>query len=273
MGVKASLSIPFAKIIVALTKKWSKNPIETQERVFIELIAAAKNTAFGKDHNFKNIETYNEFKNEVGINDYEGLKPYFDRVKNGEESVLWPGRPIYLSKTSGTTSGAKYIPITKESIPYHIKAARDSILHYISETGKTDFVNHKMIFLQGSPELDETGPIPIGRLSGIVAHHVPNYLQKNRLPSLNTNTIDDWETKVNAVCEETMKEKMSLISGIPPWVQQYFEKLIEKSEKKSIQEIFPEFSLFIYGGVNYKPYRKTMENLIGKKLDSIIPGF
>ena len=237
--------------------------------MFLSLIAAARNTAFGKDHGFENIRNYEDFKKAVAVSDYEGLRKYADRVKKGEANVLWPGKPIYLSKTSGTTSGAKYIPITKESIPYHIQAARDAILHYIAETGKADFVNDKMIFLQGSPELDTSGPIPIGRLSGIVAHHVPGYLQRNRLPSLATNTIDDWETKVDAVCKETLPEKMSLISGIPPWVQMYFEKLLEKSGKKSIKEIFPEFSLFIYGGVNYEPYRHTMENLIGKRIDSI----
>lgn len=269
MGLKAGLSKPFAKIAVKKTKKWSSKPIETQQKVFLSLLAAARNTAFGKDHGFENIHNYEDFKKAVSVNDYEGLRSYADRVKAGEEDVLWPGKPIYLSKTSGTTSGAKYIPITKESIPYHIEAARNAILHYIAETGKADFVNHKMIFLQGSPELDTTGPIPVGRLSGIVAHHVPGYLQKNRLPSLVTNTIDDWETKVDAVCEETMQERMSLISGIPPWVQMYFEKLIQKSGKKSIQEIFPDFSLFIYGGVNYEPYRQTMEGLIGKRIDSI----
>ena len=269
MGLKASLSKPFAKLAVKKVKKWAAKPLETQEKVLLSLIAAARNTAFGKDHGFQNVHNYEDFKNAVPVNDYEGLRSYADRVKQGEADVLWPGKPIYLSKTSGTTSGAKYIPITKESIPYHIQAARDAILHYIAETGNANFVNHEMIFLQGSPELDTSGPIPVGRLSGIVAHHVPGYLQRNRLPSLKTNIIDDWETKVDAICEETLKERMSLISGIPPWVQMYFEKLIEKFGKESIQDIFPDFSLFIYGGVNYEPYRQTMESLIGKRIDSI----
>tara|TARA_B110000046_G_scaffold25332_2_gene24788 strand:- start:7175 stop:8662 length:1488 start_codon:yes stop_codon:yes gene_type:complete len=269
MGLKASLSKSFAKLAVKKVRKWSEKPIETQEAVFLSIIAAARNTVFGKDHGFENVHNYGDFKKAVPVNDYEGLREYADRVKKGEEDVLWPGKPIYLSKTSGTTSGVKYIPITKESIPYHIEAARDAILHYIAETGKADFVNHKMIFLQGSPELDTSGPIPVGRLSGIVAHHVPGYLQRNRLPSLATNTIDDWEIKVDAVCDETLSEKMSLISGIPPWVKMYFEKLLEKSGKKSIREIFPDFSLFIYGGVNYEPYRHTMESLIGKRIDAI----
>ncbi|MEQ8907674.1 MAG: GH3 auxin-responsive promoter family protein [Vicingaceae bacterium] len=269
MGIKASLSKPFAKWVQSQTKKWADKPHETQEKVFKDLLQKAKNTAFGKDHNFKNIKNYQDFKQEVPVRDYEALRPYFDRMVKGEEDVLWPGKPLYLSKTSGTTSGAKYIPLTKESIPHHIDAARNAILHYIADTGKANFVNGKMIFLQGSPELDESGPIPVGRLSGIVAHHVPGYLQKNRMPSFQVNTIEDWEKKVDAICKETLSEKMSLISGIPPWVQMYFERLLEISGKQSISEIFPDFSLFIYGGVNYEPYRPIMEKLIGKKVDSI----
>jgi len=269
MGLKSTLSIPFAKYIVSKTKAWATKPIETQEKVFHQLIKTAKNTKFGKDHDFKSIKNYEDFKRRIPVRDYEEMKSYFEAVKSGQAHVLWPGKPLYLSKTSGTTSGAKYIPITKESIPFHIKAARDSILHYIVASGNSDFVNGKMIFLQGSPELDESGPIPVGRLSGIVAHHVPNYLQKNRLPSFATNTIEDWEKKVDSVCAETMSQNMTLISGIPPWVQMYFEKLLEKSGKANIKQLFPNFSLFIYGGVNYSPYRKTMEKLIGEKVDSI----
>lgn len=269
MGFKSLFSIPFAHYVRWKTKRWAKEPIKTQDKVFRELISKAQNTAFGKAHNFSQIKSYEDFKKAVPIRDYEGLKPYMNRVVKGEEDVLWPGKPIYLSKTSGTTSGAKYIPLTKASIPTHIQAARDAILHYIADTGKAQFVDHKMIFLQGSPELDYSGAIPTGRLSGIVAHHVPNYLQKNRMPSFEVNRIEDWEQKVEAICKETLDQRMSLISGIPPWVQMYFEKLIEISGQKTIKEIFPDFSLFIYGGVNYEPYRAVMEKLIGQRIDSI----
>ncbi len=262
----------FAKIYANQVSKkvyqWAAKPIETQEKVFRNLIFQAKNTAFGKDHRFENIKTYDDFKSKVPIRDYEALKPYVERVKAGEKDILWLGKPIYFAKTSGTTSGAKYIPITKESMPYQIAAAKEALLLYIAETGNADFVDGKMIFLQGSPEIDDTDFIKTGRLSGIVAHYVPKYLQKNRMPSWNTNCIDDWETKVNAVVEETVVEDMRLISGIPSWVQMYFEKLIEKTSKP-VSEIFPNFNLFVYGGVNYEPYRQNMESLIGKKVDSI----
>src|SRR5690554_5074304 len=209
MGVKASLSKPFANFIALKNKLWSKRPVETQQKVFEQLIATAQKTAFGKDHNFKDIKSYEDFKRLVPIRSYEDLQEYTDRVIAGEANILWPGKPLYLAKTSGTTSGTKYIPLTKESMPYHVEAARNAILSYIDETGNADFVDGKMIFLQGSPEMDEKNGIKIGRLSGIVAHFVPAYLQKNRLPSWNTNCIDDWETKVDAIVEETKDANMT----------------------------------------------------------------
>ena len=268
MSLKSALAKPFAKRIYKNIQKWANKPIKIQEKVFKDLIAAASNTQFGKDHDFTSINTYTDFIKRVPIRDYEALKPYVDRVVAGEKHILWKGKPLYFAKTSGTTSGSKYIPITKESMPSHVKAARNAILMYIYETGNTNFVNGKMIFLQGSPILNEQNGIQLGRLSGIVAHYVPKYLQKNRLPTWETNCIEDWETKVDAIVEETLPENMTIISGIPSWVQMYFEKLQQKTGKK-IGEIFKNFNLFIFGGVNYEPYRAKFENLIGRQVDSI----
>ena len=268
MSLKSFGAKIFAKIVVNRTQKWASNPVETQQKVFKALISAAKNTTFGKDHDFENIISFEDFAKKVPMRDYEALKPYVDRVVSGEENVLWPGKPLYFAKTSGTTSGAKYIPLTKESMPHHIEAARNAILCYIHETGNAAFVDGKMIFLQGSPEMKEKNGIKQGRLSGIVAHYVPAYLQKNRLPSWETNCIEDWEAKVDAIVAETKDENMTVISGIPSWVQMYFEKLQKKTGKK-VGELFKNFNLFIYGGVNFEPYRAKFENLIGRKVDSI----
>jgi phenylacetate-coenzyme A ligase PaaK-like adenylate-forming protein len=268
MSIKSVFAIPFAKIATKRVFKWANNPHKTQDKVLKKLISKAKNTAFGKDHDFKNILTYDDFKNRVKVTDYEGLRPYVDRMVAGEADVLWVGKPLYYAKTSGTTSGAKYIPISKESMPTHIKAARNALLFYIAEKKDASFVNGKMIFLQGSPILEDKNGVNLGRLSGIVAHYVPKYLLKNRLPSWETNCIEDWDTKVNAVVEETMNEDMTVISGIPSWVQMYFEKLIEKTGK-SVSELFPNFNFFIYGGVNFEPYKNKFESLIGKKIDYI----
>ena len=268
MSIKVFAAKIFAFYIKKKTKKWVSNPVETQQKVFNQLISQARNTAFGKDHHFHEITSHKDFIARVPIRDYEDLRLYVDRVVHGEKDVLWKGIPLYFAKTSGTTSGAKYIPLTKESIPYHIEAARNAILYYIAETGNASFVDGNMIFLQGSPELDEKNGIKLGRLSGIVAHYVPAYLQKNRLPSWETNCISDWETKIQAIVEETIYKNMTVISGIPSWVQTYFEKLQEHSGKK-VGELFQNFNLFIYGGVNYEPYRAKFESLIGRKVDSI----
>lgn len=268
MSLKSFLASLWASHIRKKIDQWAQNPITTQEKVFKTLIQQAKNTAFGKDHRFAEIHSYEDFVKNVPIRDYEALSPYIERVKNAEENILWRGKPLYFAKTSGTTSGAKYIPLTKESMPYHIQAARDAILCYIAQTGKADFVSGKMIFLQGSPILEKKNGILLGRLSGISAHYVPKYLQSNRMPSWETNCIEDWETKVDAIVQETIQENMTVISGIPPWVQMYFERLQAKSHK-TIGELFPNFQLFIYGGVNYEPYRQKFEHLIGRKVDAI----
>jgi hypothetical protein len=268
ISLKSVLAKPFAKRIYKKTQKWATHPIEAQKRVFQELISEGTKTQFGKDHDFVSINNHEDFVKRVPVRDYEGLKPYVEKVVAGEKDVLWKGKPLYFAKTSGTTSGAKYIPITKESMPTHIEAARNAILMYIHETGNSKFVDGKMIFLQGSPILKEQNGIQIGRLSGIVAHYVPKYLQKNRLPSWETNCIEDWETKVDKIVEETLPENMTVISGIPSWVQMYFEKIQEKTGKK-VGEVFKNFNLFIFGGVNYEPYRAKFENLIGRKVDSI----
>jgi hypothetical protein len=269
MSIKSIAAKIFARKIYNQTLRWANKPVESQLKVFKNLIKDAKETEFGEDHHFDTINSIEDFQKNVPIRDYEDLKSYIEKVKTGQENILWKGKPLYFAKTSGTTSGAKYIPLTKESMPSHINAARNAILHYINETGNADFVDGKMIFLQGSPILTQKHGINFGRLSGIVAHFVPKYLQRNRMPSWETNCIDDWDTKVNAIVSETINEDMSVISGIPSWVQMYFERLQEKSGGKKIGEIFKNFNLFIYGGVNYEPYRAKFESMIGKKVDSI----
>lgn len=268
MSIKSRLSYLFAKYIVAKNRRWKNDAVNIQNKLLLRLINQAKNTSFGKEHQFNKIKNYTDWKKNVPVRDYESLKNYVEEIISGKEDVLWPGKPIYFCKTSGTTSGTKYIPISKDSMGHHITAARDAILCYIAETKNTSIVNGKMIFLQGSPELSKTGDVLTGRLSGIVAHHIPLYLTKNRLPSYKTNCIADWDKKVDAIVEETIDEKMTLISGIPPWVQMYFEKLQRKTGGL-IKDVFPNFDLFIYGGVNYEPYRQSFEKLIGKKIAGV----
>jgi len=268
MGIRSFLSKPLASWVVRQQKQWSQEPEKSQDKVLNNLLANVKTTVFGKDHHLNEVNSYEEFKQAVPIRDYEDLKPYVNRIVGGKSDVLWPGKPAYFAKTSGTTSGAKYIPITKDSIPNHINSARDALLNYVHDTGNSAFLDGKLIFLSGSPTLEDKGGIPLGRLSGLVNHHVPQYLRTNQMPSYETNCIEDWETKLGRIVDETINQNMTLISGIPPWVQMYFDWLIERTGKP-IKDIFPNFSVFVHGGVNYAPYRQKMIESIGKPIDSI----
>ena len=250
-------------------QKTHSKAIKIQDDTLRRLVKKAVNTKFGRDHEFTNISNYEDFKKKVPIRDYESIKHYIKDIQKGKENILWPGKPKYLAKTSGTTSGAKFIPITKESLPFHINSSRDAILFYIKQTGRSDFLNGKNIFIQGSPVLEEMKGVLIGRLSGIVAHHVPKYLQARNLPTMKTNSIDDWESKIDAICEETFNKDLRVVGGIPSWVQMYFERLLQNKKKEKVIEIFKNLSLFVYGGVNFEPYKRIFLKLIGKEINTI----
>ena len=266
--MKTLITILFARLVKKRNNKWISNPLKFQAETFNKLLKKAINTEFGKDHNFSSIKNYKDFQNQVPIRDYEALKPYVDRVVAGKKNILWPGQPLYFAKTSGTTSGAKYIPITKESIRTHINSARDALLNYFLKTKNYRPINGKHMFLQGSPKLDKKNGVFVGRLSGISAHYIPKLFLNNRKPSWNTNCIEDWEKKVDTIIEETVGEKMTIIAGIPSWVQMYFEKIVS-NENKTIKEVFPDLSLYVYGGVSFDPYKSTFDKLFGKKIDTL----
>lgn len=249
--------------------QWKMSAVQDQLSILKGLIQKGAKTAFGRDHHFEAIREYSDFKERVPIRDYEALRPYIDRVTQGESDILWPGKPRYFAKTSGTTSGVKYIPISRESMPNHIHTARNAMFNYFHQKGHAEVFDGKVIFLSGSPVLEQKGGIKTGRLSGIVNHEVPSWVRSNQLPSYDTNCIEDWEEKVNKIVEETWNQDMRLISGIPPWVQMYFERLLEKTGKATVKEVFPNYSLFMYGGVNYEPYRAKLEALMGGTIDSI----
>jgi hypothetical protein len=268
MKIKSFLAKPFASYIYRSIRKDMGSALEDQENILKTLVKAGSKTVFGREHHLETVKTYEEFKAAVPIRDYEQFKPYIDQIKQGKQNVLWTGQPVYFAKTSGTTSGIKYIPISKDSISNHINTARNALLSYMSETGNSGFANGKMIFLSGTPELERIANIPTGRLSGIVNHHIPHYLRTNQLPSYETNCIDEWETKLDKIVEETIQQNMTLISGIPPWVQMYFDRLNHVSGKR-IKDLFPNFSVLVHGGVNFEPYKDRLFDSIGKPIDTI----
>lgn len=268
MKFKSFLAKPFAGYIYKQIRKGMETAVQDQQHTFLQLIKVGAKTDFGRDHKLDAVKTHEDFVKQVPIRDYEDFKPYIEKIKQGRHNVLWKGQPIYFAKTSGTTSGVKYIPITKESIPNHINTARNALLCYMAETGNTKFADGKLIFLSGSPELERVGGIPTGRLSGIVNHHVPKYLRSNQLPSYTTNCIEEWEEKLDQIVTETINQDMTLISGIPPWMQMYFDRLIERSGKK-VGELFPNFNVMVQGGVNFEPYKAKLFESIGRKVDCI----
>lgn len=269
MNIKSFLAKPYASIVHSRVKKGMLTAVEDQEAILLRLLKSGAGTVFGKEHDLHGVKNYTDFKAAVPIRDYEAFSAYLEQVKNGGLNILWPGKPIYLAKTSGTTSGVKYIPITKESMPEHINGARNALLCYMAETGNTDFADGKMIFLSGSPEMERVGGIPTGRLSGIVNHFVPRYLRSNQLPSYETNCIEDWERKLEKIVRETIHENMTLISGIPPWMQMYFDWLSERSEGRKIKELFPQLQVIVHGGVNFEPYKAKLTDSLGGKVDMI----
>src|SRR5258705_710536 len=268
MKIKSFLARPFASYIYKGIRKGMATAVADQENILKTLLKVGRTTEFGKEARLDKVDQYEEFKQAIPIQDYEQMRPWIDKIKEGRHNVLWKGQPIYLAKTSGTTSGTKYIPITKDSIPNHINTARNALLCYMAETGNSGFADGKLIFLSGSPELERVGGIPTGRLSGIVNHHVPKYLRANQMPSYETNCIEEWETKLSKIIDETIDKDMTLISGIPPWMQMYFDELIKRSGKK-VGELFPNFSVMVQGGVNFEPYKAKLFESIGKKIDSI----
>ena len=268
MKIKSFLAKPFAGYVHKQIIKGMGTALVDQQSIFDYLIKAGAKTEFGKEHGFSDIKSYQDFIRQVPIRDYEAFKPYIEKIKQGKHNVLWKGQPLYFAKTSGTTSGVKYIPISKDSISNHINTARNALLCYMAETGNTKFADGKLIFLSGSPTLERVGGVPTGRLSGIVNHHIPNYLRSNQMPSYETNCVEEWEEKLDKIVEETIHQRMTLISGIPPWVQMYFDRLAQKSGKK-IGELFPDFSVLVQGGVNFEPYKAKLFESIGRKVDCV----
>ncbi len=267
--MKSTLLKPYAHYVRRKVRKAADRAVRSQEEIMLDLVRTARDTAFGRDHDFAGIRTYEDFKARVPIVDYEAFRPYADRIRDGESNISWVGKPKYFAKTSGTTSGVKFIPLTRQSIPNHFGTARNALFSYISETGRSKWLDGKMIFLSGSPEMSDTNGILTGRLSGIVNHQVPAWLRTNQLPSYETNCIEDWETKLERIVDETINADMRLISGIPPWVQMYYERLLARSGKDTILELFPNLEMFVYGGVNFEPYRKSLEALVGGRIPSV----
>lgn len=266
MSLKRKIAEIWARRRAKAIRKVHEDPVGSQHRTLKDLLSRAANTQFGKNHGFAVITNPQEFRARVPVRDYEAGLEYFLQVRRGVPDVLWPGKPIYLAKTSGTVSGAKYIPITKDSIKFQLLGARDALMMYIVSSGNSSFLDGNMMFLSGSPALDtnEWG-MKVGRLSGIVNHWIPGYLKRNQVPTYETNCIEVWEEKIEKVLDETVPRDLRLISGIPPWVQMYFERLYDRTGKTPLQQ-WPNMSVFVQGGVDFSPYAAVFKKFFEGKL-------
>lgn len=256
-----------AKRISSKVKRAVANPFAAQDATFNHLISRAKNTRFGREHDFHSISHYKDFKRHVPLRDYEALKPYINAIIAGESDVLWPGRPIFFAQTSGTASGNKYIPITTDFLQPYRTSAINAMCVYIAETGDAASVMGKLFYFAQNIETDRFNGVSVRPISGIAQAHTPRLFRKRFLPSDKANSINDFEKKIDISVEETVHEDVTLISGIPAWVQFYCNKLIERTGKP-IKDIFPRFSLLVHGGVSIEPYRANLYNSIGKKVNT-----
>ncbi|MFK7810273.1 MAG: GH3 auxin-responsive promoter family protein [Saprospiraceae bacterium] len=253
-------------------KKWDDSvlyPEKYQAEVFNQLIREAANTQFGKEHNFDAIESYEDFCESVPLRSYEELAPYITRIKEGEEDVLYPGKPKYFSVSSGTTSSVKYIPVTDAFVKTYTKSGLHLLFSYFRQTDNYDMIFGKNMMLQGSPELEDINGVLAGRMSGVSYHIMPQVLKGNRLPSYETNTIADWDEKIRTIAEETSTKNLQILGGIPPWIMMYFDYLSAHTKEKLIKDVFPNLKLYIHGGVNFAPYRQLIFDKIGKEIDTL----
>lgn len=258
-GVKALAARVWAAQ-VARAYEWKVGREATlQKQTLARLLEKGRRTAFGRDHRLPEVRSYEEFRQAVPVYSYEELwDRYLSRAWEGETSVLWPGRPVYFAKTSGTTAGAKFLPLTRDSVPMHIRAARDMLLLYVARKGNADFVWGRWLFLSGSPALEKNpADILYGRLSGIVHHWVPAYLTRNRLPSWEVNSMEDWPRKVDAILDEARELDLRLLSGIPPWVEGLLERLEDRWHQKATR-MWPHLQLYVHGGVDFRLYEDRL---------------
>lgn len=242
---------------------------ESQRQTFRSLIRAGAHTSFGAEHGFADIRDESDFQKRVPVRDYEGLRPHIDRILAGEKDVLWPGRPSYLALTSGTTSGTKYIPLTRESLPSHFGTTRKALLSYYARTGNGAWLGGKRVVLSSAPTLQTIGDTPAGYLSSVIYHHVPRWFRASTLPGETVARMGDWEDKMAALVAESVGQDIRLVGGIPSWMQMFFEYLLAETGKATVRDVFPNLGVYVHGGVDYALYRDVLERQMGGAIDTV----
>lgn len=264
--------MPFNSVFSWFIKKrvhqidlFKKFPHEVQQEWFQRIVRDGMDTSFGRDHSFFTIHTISDFQKQVPIRNYEELKGYIDRSLIGEEDVLWPGKVKWFAKSSGTTSSkSKLIPVTKESLEEcHYKGGKDLLAMYCFNNHNSQIYAGKTLMMGGSSDLSAMNSDSVtGDLSAIIIQNLPIWVNIKRTPNKDIALMDNWEEKIEKMAQATIKQDVSVVTGVPSWTLVLFKKILEITGASSIKDVWPNLELFMHGGVSFKPYRPQFEALV-----------
>ncbi|HEX5024147.1 MAG TPA: GH3 auxin-responsive promoter family protein [Agriterribacter sp.] len=248
---------------------WVQHPVASQREVLQDLVTSAQYTEFGRKYDFSSLFSTRDFKKAVPIHEYDDLKPYIQRMMNGEENILWNTPIRWFAKSSGTTSDkSKFIPISKESLEdCHYKAAKDTLTMYYNFNPESDLLTGKGLVIGGSHTINQVNEeVHFGDLSAVLLQNSPMWGQWIRTPELSIALMDEWETKIEKLATTTIAENVTSISGVPTWTLVLFKRILEITGKSCIAEVWPSLELYLHGGVSFTPYREQFRKLVGKDI-------
>ena len=249
---------------------WKNNPIDAQREVLQDLVTSAQYTEFGRKYNFSNLFNIRDFKDAIPIHEYNDMKPYIERIMNGEQNLLWNTPVYWFAKSSGTTSDkSKFIPISDENLQdSHFKAAKDVLTMYYQCNPESELLTGKGLVIGGSHSVNPmNNEAQYGDLSAVLLQNTPFWGHWLRTPDLSIALMDEWENKIEKLAESTIKENVTSISGVPTWTLILFKRILEITGKKTIAEVWPSLELYMHGGVSFIPYKEQFQKLIGKKIN------
>lgn len=243
-----------------------EHPVDIQQELLFKLINTAKNTEFGKQHEFFSIKTYQEFASKIPIQQYESIEPLIERCRKGEQNLFWPTTVKWFAKSSGTTNAkSKFIPVSDEAIEYcHLKAGKDMLCLYINNNEDAQLFTGKGLRLGGSSAIYEDNNSYFGDLSAIIIENMPFWADFSSAPRQETALLSEWETKMEAIIDETIHENITSLVGVPSWMLVLLNRVLEKTGKETILEVWPNLEVYFHGGVNFNPYREQYKKLIPK---------
>ncbi len=269
------MSFPFINSIISWFLKKRKHqvelflkyPIDVQDELLIKLLKKAKDTEFGKQYSYASIKNYSDFSTKVPIQKYESIEPLIERCRKGEQNLFWPTPIRWFAKSSGTTNAkSKFIPVSDEALDdCHLKAGKDMLCLYINNNEETQMFKGKGLKLGGSTAIYEDNNTHFGDLSAIITENLPFWADFSSAPSSEVSLMAEWETKMEAIIDETINENITSLVGVPSWMLVLLNRVLEKTGKDNILEVWPNLEVYFHGGVNFNPYREQYKKLIPKK--------